>query len=119
MSRVVFALVALVLCGLPPVVFAQAIKLGYVDLQKALNESEAGKREKETFKGEMERTERSLEKRKNDVEKLKEELGFEDACFLNIPNDDDTQPEPVHHQEERQQARRAADGFAPASPGPA
>jgi outer membrane protein len=76
MSHAVFSLVALILWGLSPVVFAQeqGLKLGYVDLQKALNEPEAGKKAKEPFKGEMERTEQGLEKRKNEVEKLKEEL---------------------------------------------
>ena len=56
--------------------FAQAeeIKLGYVDLQKALNDSEAGKSAKEKFKGEVDKAEQSLERRKSEVEKLKEEL---------------------------------------------
>ena len=52
--------------------FAQAeeIKLGYVDLQKALNDSEAGKSAKEKFKGEVDKAEQSLERRKSEVEKL-------------------------------------------------
>ena len=58
----------------PILVHAEEIKLGYVDLQKALNDSEAGKSAKEKFKGEVEKAEQSLEKRKSEVEKLKEEL---------------------------------------------
>jgi len=50
------------------------LKIGYVDLQKALNESEAGKKAKETFKAEVDRMEQSLERRKTEVEKLKDEL---------------------------------------------
>jgi outer membrane protein len=53
---------------------AQEIKLGYVDLQRALNDSEAGKQAKEKFKAEVDKAEQSLEKRKTEVEKLKEEL---------------------------------------------
>lgn len=62
------------LLGGPMGVWAEDIKIGYVDLQKALNESEAGKKAKETFKGEVDRMEQSLEKRKTEVEKLKDEL---------------------------------------------
>ena len=52
----------------------EAIKIGYVDLQRALNESEAGKKAKESFKVEVDHMEQSLEKRKSEVEKLKDEL---------------------------------------------
>jgi outer membrane protein len=58
----------------PLTIYAEEIKLGYVDLQRALNDSEAGKTAKEKFKGEVDKAEQSLEKRKNEVEKLKEEL---------------------------------------------
>jgi outer membrane protein len=58
----------------PLTIRAEEIKLGYVDLQRALNDSEAGKSAKEKFKGEVDKAEQSLEKRKNEVEKLKEEL---------------------------------------------
>jgi outer membrane protein len=66
---------SLALFCLPSFALAQtSLKLGYVDLQKALNEAEAGKKAKENFKAEVDRMEHSLEKRKNEVEKLKEEL---------------------------------------------
>ena len=58
----------------PLTIRAEEIKLGYVDLQRALNDSEAGKNAKEKFKGEVDKAEQSLEKRKNEVEKLKDEL---------------------------------------------
>ena len=58
----------------PLTIYAEEIKLGYVDLQRALNDSEAGKTAKEKFKGEVDKAEQSLEKRKNEVEKLKESL---------------------------------------------
>jgi outer membrane protein len=51
-----------------------ATKLAYVDLQRALNESEAGKKAKELFKGEVDKFEASLKKKKEAVEALKEQL---------------------------------------------
>ena len=71
------ALKGLLLCLVcaPAVAWAQdSLRIGYVDLQRALNESEAGKRAKESFKSEVDRMEQSLEKRKSEVEKLKDEL---------------------------------------------
>ena len=50
------------------------IKVGYVDLQAALNTSSAGKKAKDSFKAEVGRMEQKLEKRRKKVEKLKEEL---------------------------------------------
>jgi len=71
------ALKGLLLClvCVPAVAWAQdLLKIGYVDLQRALNESEAGKKAKVSFKSEVDRMEQSLEKRKSEVEKLKDEL---------------------------------------------
>lgn len=53
---------------------AVAIKVGYVDLQQALNSSAAGEKAKDSFKTEVERMEQVLEKRRATVEKLKGEL---------------------------------------------
>lgn len=53
---------------------AETLKIGYVDLQRALNESEAGKKAKDAFKGEMTRMEQKLERNKAEVQKLGEEL---------------------------------------------
>ena len=53
---------------------AVAIKVGYVDLQQALNSSAAGEKAKDSFKTEVERMEQVLEKRRAKVEKLKGEL---------------------------------------------
>lgn len=61
------------LCS-PALTWAEDLKIGYVDLQKALNESESGKKAKDRFKLEVDRMEQSLEKRKQEVEKLKDEL---------------------------------------------
>ncbi|MGE0683346.1 MAG: OmpH family outer membrane protein [Candidatus Binatia bacterium] len=66
-------LAGLLLCSFT-IAQAEDMKVGYVDLQKALNESEAGKKAKEVFKAEVDRMEQSLERRKKEVEKLKDEL---------------------------------------------
>jgi len=43
-------------------------KIGYVDLQRALNESEAGKRAKEEFKVQVDKLQTSLKKQKDEID---------------------------------------------------
>jgi outer membrane protein len=59
---------------LPVLVAAQGVKVGYVDLQLALTDSNAEKKAKEAFSAEMNRMEITLEDRKKKVETLKNEL---------------------------------------------
>ncbi|MBM4255236.1 MAG: OmpH family outer membrane protein [Deltaproteobacteria bacterium] len=73
-NRISLLILSSVFLFAPIDVQAEELKLGYVDLQKALNDSEAGKQAKEQFKAEVDRAEQTLEKRKSEVEKLKEEL---------------------------------------------
>ena len=57
------------------VAFAQAgPKIGYVDLQRALNESEAGKRAKEEFKAQVDKLQGSLKKQKDEIDSMKDQL---------------------------------------------
>ena len=49
-------------------------KIGYVDLQRALNESEAGKKAKEEFKVQVDKLQAQLKKQKDEIEGLKEQL---------------------------------------------
>ena len=57
------------------VAFAQpAQKIGYVDLQRALNESEAGKKAKEEFKIQVDKAQGQLKKQKDEIDSLKEQL---------------------------------------------
>jgi outer membrane protein len=51
-----------------------APKIGYVDLQRALNESETGKKAKEEFKVQVDKLQASLKKQKDDIDGLKEQL---------------------------------------------
>src|SRR6266403_1634014 len=51
-----------------------APKIGYVDLQRALNESDAGKRAKEEFKAQVDKLQGTLKKQKDDIDGMKEQL---------------------------------------------
>ncbi len=62
------ALLAVLLCC--PVVRAEEYKIGYVDLQKALNESTAGKQAKEKFTQEVKKAESEILRKKEEIEKL-------------------------------------------------
>lgn len=53
---------------------AQDIKIGYVDLQRALNECDAGKKAKEDFKRQVDRLQGDLEKQKQQIETLRDQL---------------------------------------------
>jgi len=63
----IFALVV------PAVALGQG-KIGYVDLQKALSESNAGKKAKDKFKVEVDRLQSKLKKQKDEIDGLKEQL---------------------------------------------
>jgi outer membrane protein len=70
--RIVFGIIAAVFVA--NVAWAQATKIGYVDLQRALNESEAGKKAKEEFKVEVDKAQGKLKKQKDEIDSLKEQL---------------------------------------------
>ncbi|MBP1713521.1 MAG: rane protein [Deltaproteobacteria bacterium] len=53
---------------------ADAIKIGYVDMQKALNQCEAGKDAKKTITEEVEKMQKSFMGKQRELEKLKEDL---------------------------------------------
>jgi outer membrane protein len=53
---------------------AQTQKIGYVDLQRALNESEAGKKAKEEFKVQVDKLQSTLKKQKDEIDGLKDQL---------------------------------------------
>jgi outer membrane protein len=71
--KVVWCVMASLL--LSPVALAQAVpKIGYVDLQRALNESDTGKKAKEEFKGQVDKLQASLKKQKDQIDSLKEQI---------------------------------------------
>ena len=64
------------------VAFAQTVpKIGYVDLQRALNESEAGKKAKEEFKAQVDKLQASLKKQKDEIDSLKNQLEKKSAVM--------------------------------------
>jgi len=60
---------------------AADLKIAYVDIQKAVGESSAGKNAGERFKGDVKKAEDSLMKEKNEVEKLGESLEKQSAML--------------------------------------
>jgi len=77
MKQVIIRVGAAVALGLflsTTAVAAAELKLGVVDLQRALNESKAGRRAKEQFKVEFERLQESLKSEKDELDRLKNEL---------------------------------------------
>ncbi|HWO43793.1 MAG TPA: OmpH family outer membrane protein, partial [Candidatus Eisenbacteria bacterium] len=50
------------------------VKIGYIDLQRAISESQAGKRAKEKFQAQVKKVEADLLKEKQEIERLKAEL---------------------------------------------
>ena len=61
--------------GMAPAAWpADAIKIGYVDMQRALNLCEAGKDAKKTITEEVEKMQKSFAGKQRELEKLKEDL---------------------------------------------
>ncbi|HVM98133.1 MAG TPA: OmpH family outer membrane protein [Candidatus Acidoferrales bacterium] len=54
--------------------FADGVKVAYVDLQRALNESDAGKKAKDDFKVVVDKVQAGLKKKKDAIDALKEQL---------------------------------------------
>ena len=73
MKRMIALVLALSLFAALPVMAAEA-KLGYVDLQKALNTSENGKAAKERITKTVKEYESTVEARQKELRRLKEEL---------------------------------------------
>lgn len=53
---------------------AEDVKIGYVDLQRALNDSNAGKRARDEFKVQVDKAQASLKKQKDELDGLREQL---------------------------------------------
>lgn len=73
MKRLLSMLLALSLLTVVPALAAE-VKLGYVDLQKALNLSEAGKAAKEKIQKKVKEHEGAIDTRQKELKKLKDEL---------------------------------------------
>ena len=69
-TRYALALAAL----LVPAAAAADMRLGFVDLQRALNDSSAGRRAKEDFKKQVDKLQGTLQKQKEEIDGLKGQL---------------------------------------------
>ena len=75
MKRFTSSLALALAVALPTVpAVAADLKIGIVDLQRALNESGAGKKAKEQFKGEFDRMQNGLKGEKDALDRLKDDL---------------------------------------------
>jgi outer membrane protein len=72
MKRLILPFAMLLLAT--PLARADEFKLATVDLQRALNECDAGKKAKEDFKSQVDKLQAELNKQKNEIEKMKEEF---------------------------------------------
>ena len=68
------AAVLMTLIAVPAAMAADTMKLGYVDLQKALNMSSAGKAAKDKMKAKFKDYEADVQKKQEELKKLKEDL---------------------------------------------
>ena len=53
---------------------AQGLRIGYVDMQRALNDTDEGKRAKARLKGIFDRKQKELDQKQNELKKMKEDL---------------------------------------------
>lgn len=65
---------ALLLSAMAPKLYAQATRIAVVDLQRALNETEDGRRAKARLKRLFKRRQQALDKRQQELKALKEEI---------------------------------------------
>jgi outer membrane protein len=70
-----YGLLILVMAFLPALAFGQdRVKIGFIDVQRAISESVAGKRARDRFQAQVKKAEADLLKEKNELERLKGEL---------------------------------------------
>lgn len=84
MKNVQVLLVTLVLLLLPAIVFgqtAQTAKIGFIDLQKVMVESEKGKQVKKVLTDEVEKLKKSLTQKQDELQKLKDALEKQSATI--------------------------------------
>jgi outer membrane protein len=73
MKRIILAGIV-AMCIASTSVFAADLKLGYIDMQRALNGSDAGKEAKEQLATRVKKYQEEINKKQDDLKKLKDEL---------------------------------------------
>ncbi len=69
-----YGLLSCALVLLLPAIASAQVKIGFIDVQRAISESAAGKRAKDRFQAQVKKAEADLLKEKNELERLKAEL---------------------------------------------
>ncbi len=77
-KTVFFILFAFLFCS---TALADELKIGYVDLQRALNESEGGKKAKSDLEAIIKAKQKDIDKRAKEVEKLKADIDKQSALL--------------------------------------
>ena len=67
-------LLAMALALLPSVASAQTLKVGFVDIQRVIADSAAGKRAKERFQAQIKKAESDIQKERLDLDRLKADI---------------------------------------------
>lgn len=67
-------LLVIALAVFPSVASAQVVKVGFIDIQKVIGESAAGKRAKERFQVQVKKAEGDIQKERIDLERLKADI---------------------------------------------
>jgi len=81
MKRVKILMIALLLGTLALPAYAQSMKIGLVDFQKALNEVEEGKKAKAGLKAQFDSKQKALNAKQESLKRLKEELEAKKAAL--------------------------------------
>lgn len=69
-----YGLLSCALVLLLPALASAQVKIGFIDVQRAISESAAGKRAKDRFQAQVKKAEADLLKEKNELERLKADL---------------------------------------------
>ena len=84
MKRAILAGIVAV-CIASTSVFAADLKLGYIDMQRALNGSEAGKEAKEQLATKVKKYQEEINVKQEDLKKMKEELEKQGNVLPKMP----------------------------------
>ena len=64
-------IVGMLLFGYAPGYAQEKIKIGYIDIQKVISESQAGKRARDRFQAQVKKAESDIIKERQEIERLK------------------------------------------------
>ena len=80
MKRVILMILTAGIMAVTPALAAD-VKFGYIDMQRALNTSDAGKEAKEQLSGRLKKYQDDINQKQNDLKKLKDELEKQGALL--------------------------------------